>query len=169
MVAMATDANPLDDPLDAAALVAYAAALVAAVEIALPVWVEQMVVQRWHAWSAVPPATALLEAARVAAQAARAEVDASLRALLVSDVGDQRTNPLSILRQAARYPSGVLAAAGVPPVVRDAQAERLFPEDLYDLGPAAFADLGATVHEAGLVWGAAKAHVVLARRRSPSA
>ena len=105
----------------------------------------------------------------MAAQAARAEVDASLRALLVSDVDDQRTNPLSILRQAARYPSGVLAAAGVPPVVRDAQAERLFPEDLYDLGPAAFAALGATVHEAGLVWGAAKAHVVLARRRSPSA
>ncbi len=167
MVVMVADAKPLDDPLDAAALVAYAAALVAAVEIALPIWVEQMVARRWNEWSTVPPTTELLDAARVAAQAARVEAGASLRALLAADVQDQHTNPLSILRRAARHASAVLASAGVPPVVRDAQAERLFPDDGYDLGPAAFADLGATVHEAGLLWGAAKAHVVLARRRPP--
>jgi hypothetical protein len=59
----------------------------------------------------------------------------------------------------------VLAAAGVPPVERDAHARRLFPDDVYDLGPAAFADLSAEVHQTGVVWGAAKAHVILRRRR----
>jgi hypothetical protein len=59
----------------------------------------------------------------------------------------------------------VLVAAGVPPVHRDRHAERLFPDDLYDLGPAAFGDLGPEVHDRGLEWGAAKAHVVLRRRR----
>jgi hypothetical protein len=32
--------------------------------------------------------------------------------------------------------------------------------------PASFADLDSTVHEPGIVWGAAKAHVVLRRRRA---
>jgi hypothetical protein len=59
----------------------------------------------------------------------------------------------------------VLVEAGVAPVRRDPHAERLFPDDVYDLAPAAFADLDPSVHEPGLVWGAAKAHVVLARRR----
>ena len=48
---------------------------------------------------------------------------------------------------------------------RDAQAERLFPDDDYDLAPASFADIDPSVHEPGLVWGAAKAHVILKRRR----
>jgi hypothetical protein len=60
----------------------------------------------------------------------------------------------------------VLADAGVPPVHRDGAAERLFPDDVYDLTPASFADLDAAVHEPGLVWGAAKAHVILRRRRA---
>ncbi len=88
-----------------------------------------------------------------------------LRTLLATDVDAQRANPLAILRQAVRYPNEVLAAAGVPAVRRDAHAERLFPDDAYDLGPAAFGDLHPSVHEPGLVWGAAKAHVILARRR----
>jgi hypothetical protein len=94
-----------------------------------------------------------------------AAVEPALRDLLRADVDDQRTNPLAILRGAVRYPTGVLRAAGVPPVERDAHAVALFPEDDYDLSPAAFADLGPSVHEPGLRWGAAKAHVILRRRR----
>jgi len=63
------------------------------------------------------------------------------------------------------HPTAVLAAAGVPTVRRDRVAERLLPDDVYDLAPAAFADVAPELHEPGLVWGAAKAHVVLARRR----
>ena len=40
-----------------------------------------------------------------------------------------------------------------------------FPDDPYDLTPGSFADVDPSLHEPGLVWGAAKAHVVLARRR----
>jgi hypothetical protein len=59
----------------------------------------------------------------------------------------------------------VLAGAGVPDVVRDEQARRLFPDDRYDLVPGAFGDLDEAVHEPGIRWGAAKAHVLLRRRR----
>ncbi|MEO7555966.1 MAG: hypothetical protein ABIV94_05100, partial [Acidimicrobiales bacterium] len=71
-----------------------------------------------------------------------------------------------LLRRAVRYPTAVLAAAGVPPVVRDAFAERAFPDDDYGLTPATFADVDPALHEPGLAWGAAKAHVHLSRRRT---
>jgi hypothetical protein len=50
-------------------------------------------------------------------------------------------------------------------VVRDKQQERLFPDDDYDLAPANFADVSPDLAEVGLVWGAAKAHTHLQRRR----
>ena len=168
MVRMADAANPLDDPADAAALAAYAEALADAVVTALPGWVERVVAERYAAWTgqALPEATR--DAARRAGAAALVEVETPLRALLAQDVEAQRSNPLALVRRATRHPTTVLQEAGVPPVVRDAQAERLFPDDLYDLGPAAFADLDPSVHEPGLVWGAAKAHIILRRRRSAS-
>ncbi|MEO7572720.1 MAG: hypothetical protein ABIX10_09810 [Acidimicrobiales bacterium] len=166
MVAVGTDAKPPDDPADAAALARYADGLADAVAAALPGWVERSVAQRWTAWAGRETVPAdVLAHAQVSGRRAVDDVEPRLRALLASDVDAQRTNPLAILRQAVRYPNDVLAAAGVPAVRRDAQAERLFPDDRYDLGPAAFGDLHPSVHEPGLVWGAAKAHVVLARRR----
>jgi hypothetical protein len=71
-----------------------------------------------------------------------------------------------LLRSAARFPTGVLLDAGVPGAVRDEFLQTQFPDDVYDLGPAAFADLDPSLHEPGLIWGAAKAHVHLARRRA---
>jgi hypothetical protein len=127
--------------------------------------VERSVVERYEAWTGEGPPPAVRESAGAAGRRAVSEVEPRLRELLAADVDDQRSNPLAILRQAARHPTEVLARAGVPPVERDAHAERLFPDDVYDLGPAAFADLGTDVHEPGLVWGAAKAHVILRRRR----
>jgi hypothetical protein len=50
-------------------------------------------------------------------------------------------------------------------VARDEFSERNFPDDTYDLTPASFADVDPSLHEPGLEWGAAKAHVHLARRR----
>jgi hypothetical protein len=63
--------------------------------------------------------------------------------------------------------TAVLRDAGLAPVDRDADAQRLFPADVYDLTPASFAELDPAVHEPGLLWGAAKAHIVLRRRRTP--
>ena len=97
-------------------------------------------------------------------QAGAAAIPA-LRDLLGTDVDQQRTNPLSILRALVRYPTDVLRAAGARPVARDEFAQRNFPDDVYDLTPAAFADVDPALHEPGLLWGAAKAHVHLARRR----
>jgi hypothetical protein len=50
-------------------------------------------------------------------------------------------------------------------VARDEFSLRNFPDDVYDLTPASFADVDPELHEPGLLWGAAKAHVHLARRR----
>lgn len=168
MVGVAPDANPLDDPADAAALRAFADALADAVLTALPGWVERGVLVRYEAWAGAAPPGAVVDHARHAGLEAVTEVEPLLRTLLATDVDAQRTNPLAILRGAVRHPTAVLWAAGVPPVERDAQARALFPDDAYDLSPAAFADLHPSVHEPGLVWGAAKAHVVLRRRQSSS-
>ena len=54
----------------------------------------------------------------------------------------------------------------MPPVVRPAFEEEAFPDDDYGLTPATWADIDPALHERGLVWGAAKAHVVLSRRRA---
>jgi hypothetical protein len=157
-------AGRADDPDDLAALARYADELYEAVEVALPAWVQRVVAGRWDAWSGDEVPAPVQEAARDAAARAGEEVLPMLRALLREDVGAQRSNPLAVVRRAVVHPTRVLAAAGVPPVVRDAQAERLFPDDAYDLSPAAFADLDPSVHEPGLRWGAAKAHVLLRRR-----
>lgn len=165
MVAVGSDANPLDDPADAAALQRYATTLVEAVDAALPGWVSRVVRERWVAWAGNEPGEDLTRAAAAAGDEARAAVAPAMQTLLATDVDAQRSNPLALIRRAIVYPTRVLTAAGVPPVHRDADAERLFPDDRYDLSPASFADLDPSVHEPGLEWGAAKAHVILRRRR----
>jgi hypothetical protein len=71
-----------------------------------------------------------------------------------------------VLRGLVRYPTAVLAAAGARPAARDEFAVRNFPDDAYDLTPAAFTDVDPALHEPSLLWGAAKAHVHLVRRRN---
>ncbi len=165
VVSPAKPPPPPDDPEDAVALARYAEALGDAVEAAIVGWVVRSVLQRWTQHHGGEPPTTLLVTAREAGERARTELVPELRTLLGTDVDAQRTNPLAVLRRAVVYPTGVLVAAGVPPVGRDPQAVELFPDDPYDLTPAAFGDLHRSVHEPGLVWGAAKAHVVLRRRR----
>lgn len=147
---------------------AYGEVLADGIEAALPGWVVAQVVRLLSAWTDVPPGAldrAVLDQAEAAGRLAAEEVGAAVRALLALDVDDQHTNPLAVVRHAVRYPTEVLRAAGVPPVVRDDVAERQFPDDLYDLTPGRFADLDPSLHEAGLVWGAAKAHLVKQRHQ----
>ena len=165
MVLVHDDANPPDDPRDAAALAAHTAALVEAVDRSVKGWIERVVRTRWSAWSDEPVPEGVAQATATAGEVARQEVVTSLRTLLAADVEAQTTNPLSILRASVVHPTAVLREAGVPEVVRDRDAERLFPDDVYDLSPASFADIDPALHEPGLAWGAAKAHVVLVRRR----
>lgn len=159
---------PDDDPADLEALRRYADVLAAGVEQALPGWVERSVrtlVEAWDGPVDVGRSASIDADLLQAGAAAVARVMPPLRALLAEDVDRQQGNPLAIVRRAVPIPTELLAALGVPPVVRDAMAERQFPDDRYDLTPASFSELDPSLHEPGLMWGAAKAHVHLARRR----
>ena len=142
----------------------YSTALAAAVEAALPAWVRRCVISRLTAAGGVttPAAEELIAAAQAAAVQ---ETVPELRALLEIDVDLQRTNPLAVLRRAVRFPTGVLAELGVPPIRRTEFEQRQFPDDVYGLAPATWSDIDESVHEPGLFWGAWKAKTVLDRRR----
>ena len=150
---------------DEAALSRYAAALADAVDQAIGPWVLRCVASVADRWRP-GLSSQLADAAARAAEDARREVGGQVRTLLETDVDQQRTGPLAVLRSGVRFPTAVLADAGVPQVAREAFAQQAFPDDAYDLAPAAFVDIDPALHEPGLVWGAAKAHVVLARRRA---
>jgi hypothetical protein len=169
MVAVDADANSdgpaADEPSDEQRLAELANELADGVVTALGPWVVRSVERLCVAFfGQCPPG--VLDDARAAGDQASREVGGEVRSLLATDVDHQRVNPLQLLRAATSYPTAVLRRAGVPPVLRDAEAERQFPDDDYDLTPASFADLDPALHNPGIAWGAGKAHVVLARRRA---
>ena len=164
MVPMAADANSNDAVTDDERLTELANELADGMVAALGPWVERNVMRIATAYAGAPDA-AVTDAARAAGVAATDDLGPRIRVLLATDVDDQRGNPLQVARELTSYATGVLRGAGVPPVVRDAEAERQFPDDDYDLTPASFADLDPRLAEIGIAWGAAKAHVVLRRRR----
>ncbi len=133
----------------------HATALADAIEAVLPGWVERSVRSRL--------ANADPEAIARAGRRAAAEVGAALRQLLATDIDQQATTPLSLLRGAVRFPTAVLRAAGAPAAERDEVRARLFPDDVYDLAPATFADVDPALAEPGLAWGASKAFAYLQR------
>ncbi|MEY2403138.1 MAG: hypothetical protein QOD38_689 [Acidimicrobiaceae bacterium] len=147
-------------------LLEYGRQLADAIEAALPGWVSRSVEGRWRDWQGTDASPELVDAGRAAGERAAADVAVAVRALLELDVDEQRVNPLALVRRAVSYPTDVLRAAGVPPVVRGEFDERTFPDDIYGLTPASFADVDPALHEPGLFWGAAKAHAHLSRRRS---
>lgn len=94
---------------------------------------------------------------------AAADLLARLADLLGTDVDEQRTTPLTLLREAVGEPTRLLLELGaVPPSSPDADR---FPDDVYRIGPAAWSDVDPSLHEPGLMWGAWKAMTILARRR----
>lgn len=141
----------MDEPVD------YSVALLRAVDAVLVDWVVRSVRRFSDDQDA---------AARVAGEQARIEVVARLQQLLTTDIDAQRTNPLAVLRVAVRYPTEVLRAAQVPPVRRDEFAVSAFPDDVYDLSPATWADIDPSLSDPGIAWSAWKAHTFLARRRA---
>lgn len=145
---------------DEAKLAEYAMALADAIEAHLADWVRGCVELR------IPMVVgSVRDAVAEAAAAAVAETAPAIRTLLATDIADQRANPLDLLRRAVVYPTTVLRDAGVAHATRDEFAERVFPDDVYGLSPASFGDVHPALHEPGLTWGAAKAHVHLRRRR----
>lgn len=147
------------------ALDPYVQQLLDAVAPVLVPWLERCVVAT--AIRLIGHCPAELQAqARSSAEQAAPEVFEELRRLLATDVDQQRTNPLSVLRAAVRFPTRLLDDARVPPTRRDEFALRAFPDDLYGLSPSTWADVDPSLQEPGLIWGAWKAKTVLDRRRT---
>jgi hypothetical protein len=162
-----TDAAPDDEARALARLDETGAAIVAGVERQVPGWARAQVERLLDAWGRAPAdarVRAEAQSAEAGAAAAR-RIVAELRALFAVDPARQQATPLEIVRTVYREPTAVLAAAGVPPIVRDEFDERAWPDDDYGLVPRTLGDLGdpelAPLH---LAWGMAKATVLRARR-----
>ena len=162
-----TDAARDDEARALARLEETGAAIVAGVERQVPGWARAQVERLLDAWgraSADARVRAEAQSAEAGAAAAR-RIVAELRALFAVDPAQQQATPLEVVRTSYREPTAVLAAAGVPPIVRDEFDERAWPDDIYGLVPRTLGDLGdpelAPLH---LAWGMAKATVIRARR-----
>src|SRR5205814_4113916 len=110
--------------------------------------------------------SARAEAERAATDAGEesvVRVTARLRELFAADPAMQAATPLEIVRTAYREPTAILAAAGIPPVERDAFDERAWPDDRYGLVPRTLGDLDEDLAPLQLVWGMAKSKALRAR------
>jgi hypothetical protein len=96
-------------------------------------------------------------------------VDRSIAELINADADEPLSGPLERIRREVEPLNDAFDRLGVPPPHRDAVDVRMRPADRHALGPMTFRDLGDDVHEAGITWGAAKAHLHLQRRRRPDA
>jgi hypothetical protein len=143
----------------------YAAALERAVRAAVPDWLTRGVTSTAVRQTGRCSQDLADDAATMAREHAEEVVD-ELHRLLAMDVDAQRSNPLSVLRRAVRFPTEVLRRHRIPPVPRDDFAVRAFPEDVYGLSPATWSDVDESLQEPGLVWGAWKAKTILDRRRA---
>lgn len=164
-----TAAAPEDAARAVARLEETGVAIVGGIERQVPGWVQTQVERLLDAWGRAPAeirVRAEAQSVEAGTAATRRIVD-QLRALFAVDPTRQHATPLEIVRTVYREPTAVLAAAGVPPIVRDEFDERAWPDDVYGLVPRTLGDLGdpelAPLH---LAWGMAKATVVRARRRS---
>lgn len=148
----------MHDPGDEERFVAYGAALVDAIDAVVEGWVRGCVVTRCSEAGVVVD-DAVDVAATTAGERCRAEVVSELRVLMATDVDEQARTPLQVLRSAVSFPTEVLRELGVPPIERDDFDERAFPDDPYGLTPAGFVDVDPSLTDAGIAWGAAKAHL----------
>jgi len=160
-----SDASGTSDFLvDETRLAMIAAELADALEAVVPTWIER-VTQKRAAMAGVVVTkevrVRLLDAGVVTA----ATVGPHVRAVLTADVDAGAENPLAVLRKALGPATEALRELGVPRFPRDEFARRVFPDDDYDLAPTSFADVDESLHELGLMWGAARAHLHLRRRR----
>lgn len=142
--------------------------LAAALTAAFPTWLARRLDDRLRAAGIDPEEVG--DARDAAVAAAAAELEAGLARLCAADVDEQATTPLSLVRRAvAGGPTCFLDEVGVPRPERDGVDARLLPDDVHALGPATFAELGPAVADAGVAWGAAKAHLHRVRHGRPGA
>ncbi|MBT6445739.1 MAG: hypothetical protein HOK58_12235, partial [Acidimicrobiaceae bacterium] len=119
---MPSDAPPtLED--DEAKLAEYATLLADQVEVLVGAWFVRLVEDRCPGLTSDAAVMAILDDGA-------GETIAAMRALLATDIGDQRIGPLEIVRRSVQFPTQALATAGVTPVERDDFSRRNFPNDV---------------------------------------
>ena len=145
------------------------AALVDGVGAALPAWAARSADWLLAAWGGSTPTGGgrRCRRPREAGEAAARRVAAELAELLALDPAEQRATPLEIIRTAVVEPTAVLAAAGLPDVVRDPFDERSWPDDRFGLVPRTLRDLDPDLAAVHFAWGVAKAAVLRARGGDP--
>lgn len=150
---MTSDVQPDEPPAD----------LLAVARDVVPAWLRRITVAAASADG--EPGAELVAAIDAMVDESADRLLADLATLLATDVDEQPTNPLSVLRAGIAAPTALLRAHGVPVPPPDPFAAERFPDDVYRLGPATWADIDPAMHEPGLTWGAWKAMTVLRRRR----
>jgi hypothetical protein len=144
-------------------------ALIGGVGAALPAWAAGVADSLLQAWGGLDAdrRRAVVAEAREAGEAAARRVAAELAELLAVDPADQRATPLEVIRTAVAEPTAVLAAAGLPDVIRDPFDERSWPDDRFGLLPRTLRDLDPDLAAVHFAWGVAKAAVLRARAGEP--
>ena len=159
---------------DDARLAEIANALVEGLERELQPWLQALVFERLATApsSQVPTSgagtdpTSIQRAVVATSTAVSDTIVDRVRTLLETDIDEQRANPLALVRSGLGPATDLLRELGVTPVQRDPFVEQSYPDDVFDLAPASFGDIHESLHEAGLMWGAAKAHVHISRRKA---
>ena len=140
-------------------------ALIDGVRTAIPAWAARSAEFLLSAWDGLDAdrRREVEAAAREAGERAAGRVAAELGELLALDPAEQRATPAEIIRSAVAEPTEVLAAAGLPDVVRDPFDERAWPDDRFGLVPRTLRDLDPDLAAVHFAWGIAKAAVLRAR------
>ena len=140
-------------------------ALIEGVRTALPGWAARSADFLLSAWDGLDAdrRREVGAAARKAGEQAAGRVAGELAELLALDPAEQRATPAEIIRSAVAEPTEVLAAAGMPDVVRDPFDERAWPDDRFGLVPRTLRDLDPDLAAIHFAWGIAKAALLRAR------
>lgn len=137
--------------------------LAAAILGAIPGWITTSVRSRIAQWARTGGGQVAIDGSELtrmcdsAGEQAASVVAKPLTDLLLSDVDQQWTTPLALVRPLVRYATEVLETAAVPGVERDEFQVTRFPDDEYALTPASLSALGDEVAGLAIAWGAAKA------------
>jgi hypothetical protein len=89
-------------------------------------------------------------------EAAAGSARVGLADLLARPYDRQTESPLEVVRRSVTVVTAALQAMGVGAPARDAEEERVAPDDPYSLGPVSAGDLGDAALQASLRWGVAK-------------
>ena len=133
----------------------------------LPGWVERSVVGRLPPEPDDARRADLVVLVAAAGAAAADEGRRGLQDAVRREPGiDHGPAPLQVLRRLVSHPTAVLRSLGTPELDRAPFDRQAFPDDVYDLSPATWADIDPALHEPGLAWGAATAYLHKLQRPS---